>query len=187
MQSAIFPYQFTHARGKLECQFMDIHVQILLTGRLHLLLQESCPISMWCGVWGDTQMPVCRGPSFRLVTFPKEEISDTLSRETKLQLHLSELQKSGLYFTPANDHSESYAFSLISSESTLLVPYLGQQSPAFLVRETNFLEDNFSRDGGTGVEGRVVQVVMQAMGRKSWEATDVAPPLRVHGLGVGDP
>lgn len=92
-----------------------------------------------------------------------------------------------LYFTPANDHSESYAFSLISSESILLIPYLGQQSPAFLVPETNFVEDNVSRDGGTGVEGGVVQVVMQAMGRKSWEATEVASPLLVHGLGVGDP
>ena len=46
--------------------------------------QGSCPISLWCGVGGDAQMPVCRGLSFRLVTFPKEEISDTLSRETKL-------------------------------------------------------------------------------------------------------
>ena len=71
-----------------------------------------------------------------------------------------------LYFTPANDHSESFAFSLISSESTLLISYLGQQSPDFLAPGTSFLEDNFSRDGGARDEGRVVQVVMQAVGSK---------------------
>ena len=71
-----------------------------------------------------------------------------------------------LYFTPANDHSESFAFSLISSESTLLIPYLGQQSPDFLASGTSFLEDNFSRDGGARDEGKVIQVVMQAMGSK---------------------
>ena len=92
-----------------------------------------------------------------------------------------------LYFTPANDHSESFAFSLISSESTLLISYLGQQSPDFLAPGTSFLEDNFSRDGGARDEGRVVQVVMQAVGSKWWEATDEASPLPVHGLGVGDP
>ena len=92
-----------------------------------------------------------------------------------------------LYFTPANDHSESYAFPVLSSESTLLIPHLGQGSPAFPAPGTSFLEDNFSRDGGKRDEGRVVQVVMQAMGNKWREATDEALPLPVSGLGVGDP
>lgn len=56
-----------------------------------------------------------------------------------------------LYFTPANDHSESFAFSLISSESTLLIPYLGQQSPDFLAPGTSFLEDHFPMDQEWGM------------------------------------
>lgn len=166
---------------------MDILVQILFIGRLQLLLKwldkEAVPFHCGVGMGGDAQMPLCRGLSFRLLS-PKKFLRLYQRRQSCIWVNC---RRMALYFTPANDHSESYAFPVLSSESTLLIPHLGQGSPTFLAPGTSFLEDNFSRDGGKRDEGRVVQVVMPAMGNKWREATDEALPLPVNGLGVGDP